>query len=82
MRQETANLLPGDWRMKNEELTPVELDEILELAKPPQLCERCYYDDADPEASVADDYQDRYQALCKPCAAQLNRLQAKREGWK
>jgi hypothetical protein len=44
------------------------------------LCERCNYDEADQDVSVAEMFQDRYQAICAHCAKALNKLQARREG--
>lgn len=45
------------------------------------LCERCSYDEVDPEATVADIFQDRYLALCAACAKALHLKQAKMEDW-
>ncbi len=49
-----------------------------DLARKP-LCERCRYDEADPTQTIADCYQDWFQAVCWNCAKELHRLQAARD---
>lgn len=44
-------------------------------------CERCNYDEADPTEPVAEYFADRYLAVCKHCARELYRIQAKQADW-
>jgi hypothetical protein len=43
------------------------------------LCDRCGYDEIDPDATVADFAADRYEALCTECANRLHHLQARED---
>ena len=52
-------------------------DEVIENPK----CDRCNYDDADPKATVADNYIAWYQVLCKTCATKLHQRQARMEDY-
>jgi hypothetical protein len=45
-------------------------------------CERCSYDEADPEVSIPDIWADWYQTICAHCADEGHRRQAKMEGGK
>lgn len=51
------------------------------IPQAPGKCERCNYDPVDPDAVVADYYQDCYLALCTECAEQLHKLQARQSSW-
>lgn len=42
------------------------------------LCQRCSYDESDPEVTLPDFFW--YDALCAHCAAELHKKQAKMEG--
>lgn len=41
-------------------------------APKPMLCERCYFDEIDRTADIAEIFQDRYQAVCRHCADEMH----------